>query len=189
MTHLDEQGLKALFQSHFVGLCKFAVGFVKEEDVAREIVQDAFVNLWEKRTSIDVSKSVKSYLSTTVRNRCLNHLRDHRKFSQNLLDLENLEQEASYEMTDHLVESDIREQIIRATNELPDKCREVFLLSRHHNLKYQEIADKLQISVKTVETQMSKALQHMRLRLSEYLPELIIIFLVFTIRVIIDSCV
>jgi RNA polymerase sigma-70 factor (ECF subfamily) len=175
---LDEASLKALFTEHFVGLCRFASGFVKDEEAAREIVQDAFVNLWEKRDSIDLSKSVKSYLSTSVRNKCLNYLRDHKKFSRNLLELENLSGEGPYAQSDKLVESDIREQIDRAMEELPEKCREIFYLSRYQHLKYQQIANKLQISVKTVETQVSKALQHMRIRLAEYLP--VILALLFS---------
>ena len=175
-SHLNERTLELLFRDHFVGLCKFALGYVKDQEAAKEIVQDAFVNLWEKRHSIDLSKPVKSYLSTTVRNKCINHLRDHKKFSNDLLALENLSDEAKYDQHDKLVESDIRDQITRAIDELPEKCREIFVLSRYRNMKYQQIAGELQISVKTVETQMSKALQHMRIRLAEYLP--IIFFLI-----------
>jgi RNA polymerase sigma-70 factor (ECF subfamily) len=176
---LDESTLESLFKDYFIGLCQFAVGYVKDHEVAKEIVQDAFVSLWEKRQTIDLSKPVKSYLSATVRNRCLNYLRDHKKFSNDLLALENLSNETIYDQPDQLVESDIRIQITIAIEELPEKCREIFKLSRFQNLKYQQIADELQISVKTVETQMSKALQHMRFRLAEYLPILILTVLPF----------
>jgi len=174
---LDERALEFLFRDHFTGLCQFAVGYIKDTEAAKEIVQDAFVSLWEKRDSIDMSKPVKTYLSTTVRNRCLNYLRDHKKFSSDLLALENLSIDTIYDQPDKLVESDIHQQISRAIEELPEKCREIFKLSRHQNLKYQQIADELQISVKTVETQMSKALQHMRLRLAEYLPVFFVLIL------------
>jgi len=163
-----------LFRSHFKGLCIFAAGYVKDEEAAREIVQDTFVSLWEKRLTIDPSRPVKSYLSTTVRNKCLNYLRDHKKFSRDLLAIENLSYEMTVEQPDTLVETELRDRIVHAMDELPEKCREIFHLSRHQNMKYLEIADKLQISVKTVETQMSKALQHMRIRLSEYLPVIIL---------------
>jgi len=173
----DEQTLEALFRSHYQGLCRFAAGYVKQEDVAREIVQDAFVSLWEKRDTIDPGKSIKSYLSTTVRNKCLNHLRNHKKFSNDLLAIENLADEAGYDQPDRLVEQEIRDVISAGIAGLPEKCREIFMLNRHENLKYQQIADKLGISVKTVETQMSKALQHMRIRLADYLPVLFFICL------------
>jgi RNA polymerase sigma-70 factor (ECF subfamily) len=178
-NQLNERTLESLFRDHFTGLCQFAFGYVKDQEVAKEIVQDAFVSLWEKRQSIDLSKPVKSYLSTTVRNRCLNYLRDHKKFSSDLLVLENLSHETIYDQPDKLVESDIHTQIASAIEELPEKCREIFKLSRHQNMKYQQIADELEISVKTVETQMSKALQHMRLRLAEYLPIFILALLPF----------
>ncbi|MEI7660898.1 MAG: RNA polymerase sigma-70 factor [Bacteroidota bacterium] len=172
----EEQTLELLFRSHYKGLCQFAMGYVKQDEVAKEIVQDAFVSLWEKRHTIDLSKAVKSYLSTTVRNKCLNHLRDHKKFSVDLLALENLSGESGYDQPDKLVEKEISEKIAAGIAELPEKCREIFILNRYENLRYQQIADKLRISVKTVETQMSKALQHMRLRLAEYLP--LILFLI-----------
>ena len=150
---------------------------MKQEDVAREIVQDAFVSLWEKRDTIDPGKSIKSYLSTTVRNKCLNHLRNHKKFSNDLLAIENLADEAGYDQPDRLVEQEIRDVISAGIAGLPEKCREIFMLNRHENLKYQQIADKLGISVKTVETQMSKALQMMRIQLAEYLT----VFIAFII--------
>ena len=166
---LDERGLELLFRSHFDGLCRFAVDYVKDQEAAREIVQEVFVGLWERRATIDLSRPVKSYLSTSVRNRCLNHLRDNRKFSGGLLELEELAGADGYEPHDRLSEADLGGRIDTAIGELPDRCREVFTLSRHGNLRYQEIADQLGISVKTVETQMSKALSHMRIRLAEFL--------------------
>ncbi|MCX6277256.1 MAG: RNA polymerase sigma-70 factor [Bacteroidetes bacterium] len=174
---MDEQAFEFLFRSHFKGLCQFAYGYVKDYEGAREIVQDSFVSLWMKRDSIDLSKPVKTYLSTTVRNKCLNYLRDNRKFSGELLALENLSESATYEQPDKLIERDIREQIDAAINELPEKCREVFILNRFKNLKYQQIAEKLGISVKTVESQMSKALRHLRIRLAEYFP-FVLVFLI-----------
>jgi RNA polymerase sigma-70 factor (ECF subfamily) len=173
VDRLDEAALGALFKSHFKGLCMFAVGYVMDSEAAREIVQDSFVSLWMKRDSIDLSKPVKTYLSTTVRNKCLNYLRNNRKFSKELLDLENISEITEYHQPDKLVEQELQKQIDKAIQELPEKCREIFVFNRHENLKYQQIADKLGISVKTVETQMSKALQHLRNRLSEYLPILL----------------
>jgi len=172
---LNEHDFERLFRSHFQGLCLFATGYVKNFEIAREIVQDAFAGLWEKRAVIDTSRSVQSYLSTTVRNKCLNYLRDNKKFSYNLLALEGLGPETEYVQHDRLAEVELEQRISGAIGELPEKCRAIFLLSRQENLKYQQIANKLNISVKTVETQMTKALQHLRLRLADYLSVLIII--------------
>jgi RNA polymerase sigma-70 factor (ECF subfamily) len=150
-------------------LAYFALQYTKDLDTAREITQEAFISLWEKRETIDLSKPVKTYLTTSVRNKCLNWLRDNKKFNRDILDIEGLLSDRIYIPTDRLVESEIRVKIISAIEELPEKCREIFVLNRNENLKYQEIANRLQISVKTVETQMSKALQHMRNRLEEFL--------------------
>ena len=166
---LDKATFEALFRSEFKGLCVFAIQYVKDGDTAREITQEAFISLWEKRETIDLSKPVKTYLSTTVRNKCLNWLRDNKKFNKEILDIEGLLSEKAYIQHDRLVEVEIREKIAEAIEELPIKCREIFVLNRNENLKYLEIAAKLEISVKTVEAQMSKALQHMRERLREFL--------------------
>lgn len=174
---LDEITFEQLFRSHFKGLTWFAVRYVKDIETAKEIVQDAFINLWEKRESIDLSKSVKSYLTSSVYNKSLNHIRDNKKFDRDILTFENLSSETSYEQTDRLVTTELDNKIKDAIEELPEKCREVFIMSRFQNLKYQEIADKLQISVKTVEAQMSKALQHMRVRLTDYLTIILIMII------------
>jgi RNA polymerase sigma-70 factor (ECF subfamily) len=150
-------------------LCFFALQYTRDQDTAREITQEAFISLWEKRASIDLSKPVKTYLSTTVRNKCLNWLRDNKKFNREILDIEGLISDKSYIQPDRLIEAEIREKIAIAIDRLPQKCREIFVLNRYENLKYQEIANRLDISVKTVETQMSKALQHMRNQLAEFL--------------------
>ena len=155
-------------------MCFFAQKYVKDLETAREIVQDAFISLWEKRETIDASRPVKSYLTTIIHHKCHNYLRDNRKFNREILQVENLLELSDAVPTDLLVEQELEDQILKAIDELPEKCREIFLLSRYENLKYQEIADKLQLSPKTVEAQMSKALQHMRLRLAEYLSVLLL---------------
>jgi len=148
---------------------------VKDFETAKEIVQDAFISLWEKRETIDMNRPVKSYLTMIIHNKCTNYLRDNRKFDQNILNLENLLEVPEYDGADILVEEELKLKIDASILELPQKCREIFVLNRYENLKYQEIADKLQISIKTVETQMSKALQHMRIRLAEYISVFLVL--------------
>jgi RNA polymerase sigma-70 factor, ECF subfamily len=166
-----------LFKSQFKGLCYFAMNYVRDLETSREIVQDAFMSLWLKREEIDMTRDVKSYITTTIRNKCLNWLRDHKKFNSDLLSFTDIPSVPGYEQPDKMVEAEIRKRIDEAIRELPDRCREIFVLSRFENKKYQEIADHMVISVKTVETQMSKALQHMRVRLREYLPVLAALFI------------
>jgi RNA polymerase sigma-70 factor, ECF subfamily len=158
-----------LFRVHFAGLCFFAQKYVKDFETAKEIVQDAFLSLWEKRETIDMDRPVKSYLSTIIHNKCNNYLRDNSKFDPYILNIEERYEFAGYDGADGLVEDELKISIDKAIAELPDKCRNIFIMNRYGNLKYIEIAVKLEISVKTVETQMSKALKHMRIRLAEYI--------------------
>jgi RNA polymerase sigma-70 factor, ECF subfamily len=137
-------------------------------------VQEVFFILWKKKEEIDLSKQVRSYLASAVRNKCLNWLRDHKKFIDSLIETEDQYIQSNYKPPDKLIENELKKRIQSSIDELPPRCREVFVLSRYENLKYMEIADRLQISVKTVETQMSKALQHLRIRLEEFLPILMI---------------
>ena len=174
---LDKTSFELLFKEHFKGMCLFAMRYVKDIETARGIAQDAFVSLWEKRESIDMSKPVKSYLTTIVYNRSLNHLRDNKKFDRNIVSFEHLETEREPESDQRVLSRELDALIEQAIMELPEKCREIFLLSRKQNLKYQEIADTLGLSVKTVEAQMSKALQHMRTRLSAYLSLLLVLMI------------
>ena len=148
---------------------------MKDFETAKELVQDAFITLWEKRESIDTNRPVKSYLTTIIFNRCQNYLRDNRKFNSDILEIENLLEFSENVASDFLVEAELAGAIKAAIDELPEKCREIFLMNRYENLKYHEIADRLQLSQKTVEAQMSKALQHMRLRLAEYIVSMILL--------------
>ncbi len=148
---------------------------MKDHDIAREIVQDAFANLWEKRETIELDRSPQAYMATTVRNRCLNYLRDHKKYDRSIIEFEGLGNDHDYKDHDQLVTSEIRLRIEEATSSLPEKCRQVFLMNRMENKKYQEIATELNLSVKTVEAQMSKALKVMREKLAEFMSILLII--------------
>jgi len=176
MTSYEE-----LFRKNFKGLSFFAMEYVKDHDIAREIVQDAFVSLWEKRHTIDTDRSPRAYLSSTVRNRCLNYLRDNRKFDRSLLELEGLDLKGGHEEEDHLVTAELKVRIEEATESLPEKCREVFIKNRMEHKKYQEIAEEMGISLKTVEAQMSKALRIMREKLSDFMA-LILLLIEFLSR-------
>lgn len=127
---------------------------------------------------IEPGKSPQSYLGTSVKNRCLNYLRDQRKFDHSIIEFEGLDQR-EYAEQDQLVTEELIQLIEEATASLPEKCREIFTLNRLGNKKYQEIAGELNISVKTVEAQMTKALKIMREKLSEYIALFIIILKLF----------
>jgi RNA polymerase sigma-70 factor (ECF subfamily) len=174
---LDRSEFEKLFRAHFKSMVFYAQRYVKDLDASREIVQESFISLWERRDNINAAGLVRSYLSTSVHNKCLNYLREHKKFNKNLLAVENLINEPA-ELDDPMIHEETATLVQKAIDELPEKCREVFLLSRFEHKKYQEIADQLGISVKTVEAQMSKALQHMKARLGDHLGLMLLIWMI-----------
>ena len=171
---LDKPAFEELFRSFFPGLVLFAQKYLPDQDTAKEIVHNVFLNLWEKRENVDTSSSLKSYLFTSVYNRCLNHIRDQKKFDKDETHFQRLDSTDFANATDRLEEQELEERIYDALQALPEKCREVFTLNRFEGLKYAEIAEKLGISVKTVEAQMSKALRILREKLIDYLTVLIL---------------
>ena len=166
-----------LFKEYFAPLTYYANKFLPDIETAREIVHDVFINVWDKRESIDHSKSIKSYLYTSVHNRCLNFIRDNKKFDRGEYLLENRDFNYNWQESDSLIEAEIKAKINEVLGMLPEKCREVFVLNRFEGKKYQEIADELDISIKTVETQMSKALKIFRENMDEFLTIIIILML------------
>jgi len=181
-THINnftEKKFEELFKLHFVPLCAYGRKYIYDIDAVKEIVHDVYINLWDKRKSIDTDKPVKSYLYTSVHNRCLNYIRDNKKFDRGNVEIENINLDSNWENSDKLVEAELENNIKMAIDSLPPKCREVFMLNRFENLKYAEVAKKLNISVKTVEAQISKALKILKEKLADYLTVLMIILYEF----------
>ncbi|MCB8998521.1 MAG: RNA polymerase sigma-70 factor [Bacteroidales bacterium] len=160
-----------LFRDYFTPLVWFSMKYVGDLDTAKEVVHSVFVRLWEKGEEIDSSRPIKPYLYTSVYNRSLNYIRDHKKFTGE----ENLEPLPDNQSSDILEQQEMEERIYAAIEELPDKTKEIFQMSRFENMKYREIASVLNISIKTVESRMSDALKFLRIKLSDYIKILIIL--------------
>lgn len=162
-----------LFLEYYSFLCNYAYKFLSEKEASEEVVQDIFFNLWNKREQLEITTSIKSYLFQSVKNKCLTlikHLEVREEYKQH-----NKEIISYYEKQDQSTDSELAEMIDSAINKLPEERQKVFRLSRYEGLKYQEIADHLNISVKTVEAQMSKALRFLREELKDYLPSLLLV--------------
>jgi len=171
-----------LFRTYYQPLCNYAYTFVADRDEAEEIVQNTFLNVWEKRESIAIHTAVKPYLYAMVRNACLNVIK-HEKIRQQHAAVEMAMAERSVESVSRtIVAAELESRIFEAMDRLPEHCRLVFKLSRFEELKYAEIAAQLNISIKTVENQMGKALRIMRDQLKEYLPLLIVLMNGFLIN-------
>ena len=170
----NESAFEMIFKAYYQPLCRYAYSFLEDKEDAEEVVQSAFITVWEKRKSIDIQTSLKSYLYRMVRNGCLNVIK-HEKVKQQHVAHELAVTEVSYDAVSQKVyATELETKITESMKALPEQCRLVFQLSRFEELKYQEIADQLQISVKTVENHMGKALKIMREQLKEYLPLLLI---------------
>lgn len=159
------------FQTHFEGLYRYAYTILKNNDDAKDAVQAVFVNLWQKRATIDEQQSVQSYLYTSVYNYCLNVKRNE-KVRQAYLQ----NNQATHQLfNDELVSRENINRITEALESLPPQCKLIFMKSRFEKKKYAEIAQEMNLSVKTIEVQVSKALKILREKLSEVL----ILFLLF----------
>lgn len=163
----DEQAFKVLFEKYYSSMCLFARQYLKDHELAEESVQDMFVRIWERRQALNIETSVKHYLFRSVRNHCLNQIQHEKiklQYASKVLDA------ASHEIDpeQYYIEVDLLKRIETSINSLPPKRKEIFRLSREQGLKYKEIAEKLNISVKTVEAQMGLALKYLRDELKEY---------------------
>ncbi len=161
----DDKSFEKLFRQYFPGLCAYAYKFTGDVDSAEEVVQNVFIQLWEKRTELNIQTSFKSYLFRAVHNRCLNLKRNEAvrvKHHQQHQD----EREES-EFFDPAIASDIKQRLYEAIGKLPPQRARIFRMSRFEALSYREIAEKLELSPKTVEAQMGKALKQLRLWLQD----------------------
>lgn len=163
----DRTAFEALFRHHYRPLCAFALGYVKDGDKAEDLVQDLFFRLWLDREKVTITTSTKAYLFAAVRNRCLNAVKAGARIRVLNEEVDDLT------VDDERTEDEHTERIARvqaAIEALPEERRKVFKLSRYEGLKYHEIAERLGISVKTVENQMGSALKTMRAELKDLMP-------------------
>lgn len=171
----DQTAFEILFRFYYPGLVVFAAQITLDKDEATEIVQDFFVRLWEKRTSIKESSSLKPYFFTSVKNRSFNYLKKTEAHAQSLEQLKDLTETNPLYEPDIFIESELQGKIKAAIDKLPARCSEIFVLSRFQGLSNDEIATKLDISKRTVETQVSNALKVLRVELKDYVGLLLLL--------------
>ena len=163
----SREDFEHLFRTHYSDLCSYANGFLKDADASEDVVQEVMLRIWNSRGTIEIIGSQRSYLFRAVRNSCLNVLKHISIQEQYQESRERLE--PGTDPGDTMVASELQVKIRAAINLLPVERRKVFILSRYEGLTYSQAAEKLGISVKTVENQMTKALQFLRKELADYL--------------------
>lgn len=172
------ENFESLFRMHHKALCNLAYNIVADKDAAKDIVQEVFYKLWKNREAVEFGDRMKHYLFRATSHTALNYIRSNRKMLR-VEDPSDLEHHSLAPAGDELVSfKELELRVRSAIEKLPPKCKMVYLLSRHEGLKYQEIADTLNISLKTVENQMGIALQKLRDELKPFLtPELIVLII------------
>ena len=171
----NEKAFKEAFYLYYPGAVALASRFIQDQSMAKDLAQDVFFKLWDKRSSIQIRKDLKAYINQSIRNACLNHLKKHKRL---------LAWEDHYEVEDHspdmlaiLKSQDLQKVVDQAINTMPAACRTVFLLRRMEGLSIKEIAKHLNISPKTVENQITKAGKILTKRIFGNTPAWIIIML------------
>jgi RNA polymerase sigma-70 factor, ECF subfamily len=162
----DLNQFETLFRSSYATLVKYARTLLKDHDTAEEIVQDLFFSLWQNKEKIKIESSLNGYLFRSVHNRCLHYI-EHLKVVERH---ENeMSEQGSYAESpaDILQYKELQARIARTLEKLPERCGQIFCMSRYEGLKYSEIAEKLSVSIKTVEANMGRALREFRKVLAE----------------------
>ena len=157
-----ERGIEALFRHYFEMVHRSVLRIISNRSTAEDVSQEVFMDLWRKRDRLNITSSLPAYLRRAARNRALNHIRDQKlKFDDS--DEGHLElPSGAVSVTQRLAAEELQRRIDAAIEALPERCRIIFALSRFEEMTYREIAEELNISVKTVENQISKALRLLR---------------------------
>jgi RNA polymerase sigma-70 factor (ECF subfamily) len=154
----DTQAYKELFLLFQPSLLQFAISILKSKEISEEVVSDVFIRIWEKRQQLDKVENLTYYLFTAVRNRAITQLQDAKKKRSLSIDAQPIEfRSIYYDPEQTMISAETIRQIQEIIRELPPRCQLVFKLVKEDGLKYKEVADLLQLSVKTVESQMTLA--------------------------------
>jgi RNA polymerase sigma-70 factor (ECF subfamily) len=176
----NESAFERVFKADYNRIVGFCQQFTGDKDQAKSLAQDAFLKLWLNREKIESVNGIRSFLYTSSKTDCLNYIR-HNKIIQKYQDkqLENKELELNREILDtfdfdQVDFAELEKMIHQSIDELPEKCRLVFIMSKINGKKNSEIAGELSISVKAVEANMTRAIKTLRVKLAEYLPAILI---------------
>ncbi len=180
MVEGDTKAFKYFFDEYYADLCNFVNIYLNDRDLAEEIVQDIFVYFWENKNRIHIDHSVKAYLFNASKFRSLREIRDKNTRDKILKEIGENRQGHPADGNEPFFDPDeFRAVLNSAVEGLPLKCKEIFLLSKKENLSNKDIAEKLHISVKTVESQMTIALKKLRHYLKPYRGKIFALFLFY----------
>jgi len=171
----DRIAFAVVFTRYYNDLVLFAASFTHQREISEEIVQEVFLKLWENASNSEIPVSLRSYLLKSVQNRCLDWLRHMKVRSHYALMVQHAPVLAENDCEKYLLYSELHSALEQAMRSMPADVAEAFRQNRFDGLTYKEIADKLGLSVRTVEVRISKALQWLRLQLVDFLPVCLLI--------------
>jgi len=158
---------ESLFRSSYISLVRYAKTLIKDHDTAEEIVQDLFFRLWQDKEKLNIESSLNGYLFRSVHNKCLHYIEHNRVIERHAEEMSYSQSESQESPSDILNYKELQEKIASILERLPERCGKIFTMSRFEGLKYSEIADKLSVSIKTVEANMGRALKEFRKELTQ----------------------
>jgi RNA polymerase sigma-70 factor (ECF subfamily) len=153
-----------VFDACYESLCQYAFTMLRDENEAEDTVQSMFMKLWSKREELDIKQSIRSYLFRSVYNQCMNQI-EHKAVKQKHFEHSKLE--LTNTVQPDVFPDELEDKIREAVDALPPQCRAIFIMSRYEELRYPEIAEKLNISVNTIQNQICKALKILREKLKD----------------------
>ncbi len=151
-----------IYRTHYYNLCYFTFKIIGDSEVAKELVQDTFLAVWEKRKQLKSPNAIQSYIYKALKNRALDYLKHQKVVRRWLEEANNIDLTNVANSDEEISEDDLSHAIDQSVDNLPSKCKMIFKMSRNEGLTYNEIADLQGISVKTVETQMRRAFTKLR---------------------------
>lgn len=163
----DTGQFESLFRSSYVSLVRYARTLIRDYDTAEEIVQDLFFIIWKDREKLQIESSLNGYLFRAVHNKCLHHIGHNRVVEKYVREMTVAEHENTETPAEIINYRELQSKIATILERLPEKCGRIFCMSRFEGLKYSEIAERLSVSVKTVEANMGRALKEFRKALAE----------------------
>lgn len=167
----DQTVLKIIFQEHYPTVYRTIYRIVSDQGITEDLAQDVFMRFWEKRHKINIQGALGAYIRRMAVNEALGYIRKHKKYT--IEEVSDVHGSSTISSEDIYIDSELQLQVNKAIDALPPKCKTVFMLSRFEELSYKEISQKLDISPKTVENQISKALKTLRTVLKTYLSSLL----------------
>lgn len=180
----EDSSFSEMYTLYFPKMVRFALEYIIIEEDAKNIIQDIFLQLWERKDTLEAISNLNAFLFTLTKNRCIDHYRlytTQKSRNESLDALQerelHLKMEALIQFDENMFSFEDMEKILdKAIDNLPEKCKQIFILSRMEGLKHEEIAEQLDISIHTVQNHIAAALRKLRVELKDYLPLFIFMF-------------